>query len=120
MSGFSAGLRRPPPGKLPWPAWGAIPRVYTPSRRLTFARIFGADGYAVIPIRPQTINHLFTPMNDSTKNQIEGNAKQASGKAKEVTGKILNKPGLEARGQNQQVEGKVQEKVGQIQKVFEE
>lgn len=59
-------------------------------------------------------------MKDSTKNEIQGNAKQAAGKVKETTGKIVNNEKLEARGINQQAEGKVQEKVGEIQKVFEE
>ncbi|MEJ1973393.1 MAG: CsbD family protein [Lacunisphaera sp.] len=52
-------------------------------------------------------------MKDSTKNEIEGGAKQASGK-------VVRSPGLRASGQDEQFEGKVQKKVGQIERMLEE
>ena len=59
-------------------------------------------------------------MKDSTKNEIQGNTKQAVGKVKETTGKIVNSENLRARGVNQQVEGKIQEKIGEAQKGYRE
>ena len=73
-----------------------------------------------IPLLRSTNPPALTPMKDSTKNEIQGNAKQAAGKVKETTGKIVNNQNLQARGTNERVEGKIQEKVGEIQKVYEE
>jgi uncharacterized protein YjbJ (UPF0337 family) len=58
-------------------------------------------------------------MNQSTKDEIEGNIHEAKGTVKEKAGQVTNNPNLTAEGQNEKLAGKVQKKVGQIEKVFE-
>ena len=57
-------------------------------------------------------------MNDSTKDKIEGTAKDIKGKIKETAGKAVGNPNLRDQGRADQVEGKVQKKIGDIEKVF--
>jgi uncharacterized protein YjbJ (UPF0337 family) len=57
-------------------------------------------------------------MNSSTKDRIEGTAKEAVGKVKEETGKAVGNPDLEDRGTAEKVAGKVERKVGEVKKVF--
>jgi uncharacterized protein YjbJ (UPF0337 family) len=58
-------------------------------------------------------------MNQSTKEEIEGNMHEAKGTVKEKAGQVTNNPKLTAEGQNEELAGKVQKKVGQIEKVLE-
>jgi uncharacterized protein YjbJ (UPF0337 family) len=58
-------------------------------------------------------------MNQSTKDEINGNIHEVKGALKEKAGQVTNNPNLTAEGQNEKVAGKIQEKVGQIEKVFE-
>lgn len=58
-------------------------------------------------------------MNSSTKDKIEGTAKEAAGKVKEKTGQVIGNPDLRDRGTDEKVAGKVQRKVGDVKKVFE-
>jgi uncharacterized protein YjbJ (UPF0337 family) len=57
-------------------------------------------------------------MNSSTKDKIEGTAKEAMGKVKEETGKAIGNPNLRDRGTAEKVAGKVERKVGDVKKVF--
>lgn len=57
-------------------------------------------------------------MDSSTKDKIEGHAKEAKGAVKEAVGRATNNPDTEASGTGDKVEGKVQDKVGDIKKVF--
>ena len=58
-------------------------------------------------------------MKDSTKDKVEGAARDAKGTIKEKIGHATNNPDLEAEGQDEKVGGKIQKKVGDIEKVFE-
>ena len=58
-------------------------------------------------------------MDDSTKDKIQGAAREVKGAVKAKVGHVLNKPDLEAEGSDEKVAGKVQKKVGDIEKVFE-
>lgn len=58
-------------------------------------------------------------MNQSIKDEINGNIHEVKGAVKEKVGQVTNNPDLTAEGQNEKVAGKIQEKVGQIEKVFE-
>jgi uncharacterized protein YjbJ (UPF0337 family) len=57
-------------------------------------------------------------MNSSTKDKIEGTAKEAVGKVKEKTGEAIGNPNLRDRGTEEKVAGKVERKVGDVKKVF--
>ena len=57
-------------------------------------------------------------MDSSTKDKIEGKAKEIKGNVKEAVGRATNDPDTEASGTGDRVEGKVQDKVGDIKKVF--
>ena len=57
-------------------------------------------------------------MNSSTKDKIEGTAKEAVGKVKEETGEAIGNPNLKDRGTAEKVAGKVERKVGDVKKVF--
>ena len=57
-------------------------------------------------------------MKSSTKDKIQGTAKEAVGKVKEATGKAIGNPNLQDRGTAQKVAGKVERKVGDVKKVF--
>jgi uncharacterized protein YjbJ (UPF0337 family) len=58
-------------------------------------------------------------MKDSTKDKIEGAAREAKGSVKEKIGRATNNPNLEVEGHDEKVAGKVQKKVGDIEKVLE-
>lgn len=57
-------------------------------------------------------------MNSSTKDKVEGAAKEAVGKVKEKTGEAIGNPDLRDRGTEERVAGKVERKVGDLKKVF--
>ena len=58
-------------------------------------------------------------MEQSTKDQIEGNLHELKGKVKEKAGQVTNNSKLTAEGQIEKVAGKVQKKAGRIERVFE-
>lgn len=58
-------------------------------------------------------------MDQSTKDQIEGNVHEAKGTIKEKIGQVTDNANLVDEGQKEKFKGLVQEKVGQIEKVFE-
>ena len=58
-------------------------------------------------------------MDQSTKDQIEGNVHEAKGTIKEKVGQVTDNPNLTVEGQKEKFAGLVQEKVAQIEKVFE-
>ena len=58
-------------------------------------------------------------MDQSTKDQIEGNVHEAKGTIKEKVGQVIDNPDLTAEGQKEKFTGLVQEKVAQIEKVFD-
>ena len=58
-------------------------------------------------------------MEQSTKDQINGNLHKWKGKVKEKAGQVTNNPDLTAEGQAEQLAGKVQKKIAQIEEVFE-
>jgi uncharacterized protein YjbJ (UPF0337 family) len=57
-------------------------------------------------------------MKSSTKDKVEGTAKEATGKLKEKVGEAMGDPGMRDRGTAEKVGGKVQRKVGEVKKVF--
>jgi len=57
-------------------------------------------------------------MKPSTKNEIQGKARETKGKMKESIGQKRNRPDVRDRGTAEKVDGKIQEKAGQIGKVF--
>ena len=57
-------------------------------------------------------------MKSSTRDKVEGTARQLAGSVKKSTGKVTNNPRLEAEGRVDQSAGKVQKKVGEVKKVF--
>jgi uncharacterized protein YjbJ (UPF0337 family) len=57
-------------------------------------------------------------MKSSTKDKVEGTAKEATGKLKEKVGEAIGDPGIRDRGTAEKVAGKVQRKVGDAKKVF--
>jgi uncharacterized protein YjbJ (UPF0337 family) len=58
-------------------------------------------------------------MKNSTKDKIEGTAKDLKGKVKETTGRAVGNSRLRDEGVDEQIAGKVQKKVGDVEKVFE-
>jgi uncharacterized protein YjbJ (UPF0337 family) len=59
------------------------------------------------------------PMDNSTKDKVEGNFHELKGKVKEKVGKVTNDPNLESKGQSEKLAGKFQKKTGDVEKVFE-
>ncbi len=59
------------------------------------------------------------PINNSTKDEIEGSLQEAKGSIKEKVGQVTNRPGLAAEGKAEKIAGKVQKEVGQIEEVLE-
>ena len=57
-------------------------------------------------------------MKSSTKDSVEGTAKEATGKLKEKVGEAMDDPRMRDRGTAEKVGGKVQRKVGDVKKVF--
>jgi uncharacterized protein YjbJ (UPF0337 family) len=57
-------------------------------------------------------------MKSSTKDKVEGTAKEATGKLKEKVGEAIGDPGIRDRGTTEKAGGKVQRKVGEVKKVF--
>lgn len=57
-------------------------------------------------------------MKDSTRDNVQGTAKDIKGKVKEAAGKAVGNPNLRDEGRADQIEGKVQKKAGDIKKVF--
>jgi uncharacterized protein YjbJ (UPF0337 family) len=57
-------------------------------------------------------------MKSSTKDKVEGTAKEAMGKLKERVGEAMGDPGMRDHGTAEKVGGKVQRKVGDVKKVF--
>jgi uncharacterized protein YjbJ (UPF0337 family) len=58
-------------------------------------------------------------MKNSTKDKIEGTARDLKGKVKETTGRAVGNSRLRDEGVDEQIAGKVQKKVGDVEKVFE-
>ena len=56
-------------------------------------------------------------MKSSTKDKVEGTAKEATGKLKEKVGEAIGDPGIRDRGTTEKAGGKVQRKVGDVKKV---
>jgi uncharacterized protein YjbJ (UPF0337 family) len=59
------------------------------------------------------------PMDNSTKDKVEGNFHELKGKVKEKVGQVTNDPNLESKGQGEKLAGKFQKKTGDVEKVFE-
>jgi uncharacterized protein YjbJ (UPF0337 family) len=59
------------------------------------------------------------PMNNSTKDEIEGSVQEAKGSVKEKAGQVTNRPALTAEGKAEKIAGRVQKEVGQIEEVLE-
>jgi uncharacterized protein YjbJ (UPF0337 family) len=57
-------------------------------------------------------------MDSSTKDKVEGTAREVAGKVKEETGKAIGNPDLQDRGTGEKIEGKVEKKIGDVKKVF--
>ena len=57
-------------------------------------------------------------MKSSTKDKVEGTAKEATGKLQEKVGEAIGDPGIRDRGTIEKAGGKVQRKVGDVKKVF--
>jgi uncharacterized protein YjbJ (UPF0337 family) len=57
-------------------------------------------------------------MTNSTRQQIEGDLRDAKGTAKEAEGKLTHDPDLEAEGRTEKIAGKVQKKLGQLEKLI--
>jgi uncharacterized protein YjbJ (UPF0337 family) len=57
-------------------------------------------------------------MKSSTRDQIEGAAKQVKGAAKETLGKATDRPDREIAGKVDQAEGRFQKKTGEIKRDF--
>ena len=57
-------------------------------------------------------------MTSSTKDKVEGTAKEATGKLKEKVGEAVGDPGIRDQGTAEKVGGKIQKKVGDVKKVF--
>ena len=57
-------------------------------------------------------------MKSSTKDKIQGSAKQAAGKVKETAGRATGNRDMEDRGTLEKTGGKIQRKVGDVKKVF--
>ena len=79
-----------------------------------FRFVVGRKEKTALPI----IKHEESFMNSSTKDKIEGRAKEAVGKVKEETGEAIGNPNLRDRGTEEKVAGKVERKVGDVKKVF--
>jgi uncharacterized protein YjbJ (UPF0337 family) len=59
------------------------------------------------------------PMENSTKDKVEGSFHELKGKIKENVGQVTNNPDLESEGKGEKVVGKFQKKVAEAEKVFE-
>jgi uncharacterized protein YjbJ (UPF0337 family) len=59
------------------------------------------------------------PMDNSTKDKLEGKFHELKGKVKEKVGQVTNDPNLESKGQGEKLAGKFQKKTGDVEKVFE-
>jgi uncharacterized protein YjbJ (UPF0337 family) len=59
------------------------------------------------------------PMDNSTKDRVEGKFHEVKGKVKEKVGQVTNDPNLESEGQDEKLAGKVQKRIGNVEKVFE-
>jgi uncharacterized protein YjbJ (UPF0337 family) len=76
------------------------------------------------PSRIETPEHLAFRfkqgafMNESTKDQAKGKAREIKGRVKKGVGHALNRPDMEQEGANEETAGKVQRKVGEVEKVF--
>lgn len=57
-------------------------------------------------------------MKSSTRDKVEGSAKNLKGRGKEVAGRAMGDPNLRDEGTADRVEGKVQKKIGDVKKVF--
>jgi uncharacterized protein YjbJ (UPF0337 family) len=55
---------------------------------------------------------------ESTKDRVEGKAREIKGKAKKAVGRAVNRPDIEQEGANEELGGKVQRKVGEVEKVL--
>lgn len=58
-------------------------------------------------------------INESTKDQAAGRAREIKGKIKKHVGRAVNRPDIVNRGANEELGGKVQRKVGEVEKVFD-
>jgi uncharacterized protein YjbJ (UPF0337 family) len=59
-------------------------------------------------------------MKNSTKDRMQGGAREMKGKLKEAAGVVTGNRRLQAQGRGEKIAGKVQKKVGQVEKVLED
>jgi uncharacterized protein YjbJ (UPF0337 family) len=83
------------------------------SKRAPAVRSIEREGYFITGVKRRK------QMEQSTKDQINGNLHKWKGKVKEKAGQVTNNSDLAAEGQSEQLAGKIEKKIGQIEKVFE-
>jgi len=59
-------------------------------------------------------------MKNSTKDRMQGGAREMKGKLKEAAGVVTGNRRLQSQGRGEKIAGKVQKKVGQVEKVLED
>jgi len=59
-------------------------------------------------------------MKNSTKDRMQGGAREMKGKLKEAAGVVTGNRRLQDQGRGEKIAGKVQKKVGQVEKVLED
>jgi len=59
-------------------------------------------------------------MKNSTKDRMQGGAREMKGKLKEAAGVVTGNRRLQAQGRGEKIAGKVQKKIGQVERVLEE
>ena len=57
-------------------------------------------------------------MKSSTKDQIQGKAREVAGHAQKHVGEATDRKDIEDQGRDEQTRGKLQKKVGEVKKVF--
>jgi len=59
-------------------------------------------------------------MKNSTKDKMQGGAREIKGKLKEAAGVVTDNPRLKSEGRAEKIAGKVQKKIGQVRTVLED
>jgi len=59
-------------------------------------------------------------MKNSTKDRMQGGAREMKGKLKEAAGVVTGNRRLQSQGRGEKIAGKVQKKVGQVERVLED
>jgi uncharacterized protein YjbJ (UPF0337 family) len=59
-------------------------------------------------------------MKNSTKDKVQGGAREIKGKLKEAAGVVTGNRRLKDQGRREIIAGKVQKKIGQVEKVLED